>query len=61
MFAVEKSPTEQPARVKGTQGAGVMAGFEDCTAGTVGEYAIEAVLSCPVAGVDAVSTTGEVQ
>jgi hypothetical protein len=24
MFAVEKSPTEQPARVNGTHGAGVM-------------------------------------
>jgi hypothetical protein len=36
MFAVEKSPTEQPARVNGTHGAGVMR-FGGPLAGEVSE------------------------
>ena len=36
MFAVEKSPTEQPARVNGTHGAGVT-GPVGPLAGTVAE------------------------
>ena len=37
MFAVETSPTSQPARVNGTQGAGGVFGGEPA-AGTFGEY-----------------------
>jgi len=36
MFAVEKAPTEQPARVNGTHGAGVIL-FGAPLAGTVSE------------------------
>jgi hypothetical protein len=61
MLAVEKSPTEQPARVNGTHGAGVTGGFGVWTAGTVAEYAMVGAVSCPAVGVEAVSTTGDVQ
>ena len=37
MLAVEKSPTEQPARVNGTHGAGVWCGAPGGRAGTVPE------------------------
>jgi hypothetical protein len=37
MFAVETSPTLQPARVNGTHGAGGVEGGEP-VAGTLGEY-----------------------
>ena len=53
MFAVEKSPTVQPARVNGTHGAGVTR-FGVPLAGTVSEYTIEGAVSvmsalCPSA------------
>jgi hypothetical protein len=60
MFAVEKSPTEQPARANGTQGAGVIR-FGGPLAGEVSEYVIVGVVSWPAVGEAAVSTTGLVQ
>jgi hypothetical protein len=60
MFAVEKSPTEQPARVNGTHGAGVCCPVFGVD-GVVAEYAIVGAVSWPGAGVAAVSTTGLVQ
>jgi hypothetical protein len=44
MFAVEKSPTLQPARVNGTHGAGAIR-FGAPDAGEVSEYTIVGVLS----------------
>jgi hypothetical protein len=46
MFAVETSPTLQPARVNGTHGAGGVAGGEPA-AGTFGEYGMFGKASTP--------------
>ena len=58
MFATATSPTSQPARVKGTQGAGVSCvgkGAGVVVAGGVAEYTIDGLVSCPGFGVEAVS------
>jgi hypothetical protein len=64
MFAVDTPPTLQPARVKGTQGAGVTVlgvGVGLVVAGGVAEYAKLGLVSCPAFGVRAVSKIGSVQ
>ena len=58
------SPTLQPARVYGTQGAGVtvsglVGGLE--VAGGVGEYTRFGLVSCPAFGCDAVSSIASFQ
>jgi hypothetical protein len=59
MFAVEKSPTSQPARVNGTHGAGVVSPFALGFAGS--EYTIDGALSVVDGARVAVLYTGEVQ
>jgi hypothetical protein len=61
MLAVENMPTEQPARVNGTQGAGVCRLVSPDFAGTELEYTMVGEVSCPGVGVGAVSYTGSVQ
>ena len=63
-FTVATSPTLQPARVNGTQGAGatvsgLTGGF--VVAGGVGEYTRFGFVSWPAFGCDAVSSIGSVQ
>ena len=63
-FAVATAPTLQPARVYGTQGAGVfvsgVTGW-DAVAGGTGEYTMFGLVSWFALGVFAVSKTGSVQ
>ena len=50
MFAVEKSPTEQPARVNGTHGAGVIRFGVPAGRRRSSEYVIVGVVSWPAVG-----------
>ncbi len=64
MLAVETSPTSQPARANGTQGAGVIlfgAGAGVVVAGGDAAYTMDGLVSCPGFGLAAVSKTGSVQ
>src|SRR5262249_42003219 len=63
MFAVEKSPTVQPARVKGTHGAGVIWLVSPSVGGVVSEYTIDGAVSFGfgTGGLAFVSMIGEVQ